>query len=140
MKTTNTKRVIAITLVLVTLGTLFSSFAHAASTVNAFDVPTSSKYAKVYTLSSSGTTIPYTSKDLSTRGTTTRASNTAYIDNASDELYLFDVGKTNGKAWAYVSYPTSSGRVKAYIPLSAISSASYGSNHLYYASSYGKFY
>lgn len=140
MKTTNTKRVIAIILVLVTLGTLFSTFAHAASTVNAFDVPTSSKYAKVYTLSSSGTTIPYTSKTLSTRGTTTRASSTAYIDNASDELYLFDVGKTNGKAWAYVSYPTSSGRVKAYIPLSAISNASYGSNHLYYASSCGKFY
>ena len=131
----NFKKIICLLMVMITLFSTLAISASAASKVNAFNVPTSSKYAKVYTLSSSGSTIPYTSKYLSTRGTTNGASKTAYIDNRSDELYLKDVGKTNGKTWAYVSYPTSSGRRNAYIYLSAISSAAYSVSHLYYSSS-----
>lgn len=136
----NFKKIICLLMVMITLFSTLAISASAASKVNAFNVPTSSKYAKVYTLSSSGSTIPYTSKYLSTRGTTNGASKTAYIDNRSDELYLKDVGKTNGKTWAYVSYPTSSGRRNAYIYLSAISSAAYSVSHLYYSSASGKFY
>ncbi len=139
-KNSNIKKVLSITLVIITILSTFAISASAASKVNAFNVPTSSKYAKVYTISKTGKTIPYTSKYLSTRGTTKGASNSAYIDNSSDELYLIDVGVTNGKTWAYVSYPVSSGRRYAYIYLSSISSASYGTNHLYYASASGKFY
>lgn len=116
----NLKKVIAIALCLVTVLSVLSITTSAASTT-AFDILTSSKYAKTYALSSSGKTIPYTSKTLSTRGTVTYgASSSAYIANSSDELYVFDVGYTNGKYWAYVSYPTSSRRVNAYINLSAI--------------------
>ena len=118
------KKFLSIILVILTLiGTLsvFTVSASAAKTT-AYDVLSSSKYAKVYTLSSSGKTIPYTSKYLTTRGTVTYGrSSSSYIANNTDELYLCDVGVTNGKYWAYVSYPTSSRRVYAYIPLSAIS-------------------
>ncbi len=134
------KKSISAMLAVVTMLSLFSFAASAATMANAFDVPTSSKYAKVYTLATSGTTIPYTSKYLSTRGTTSGASKTAYIANASDELYLMDVGTTNGKTWAYVSYPVGTSRRNAYIYLSAISSAAYGKNHLYFSKALGKFY
>lgn len=128
-------------MVIITLLSTFVISASAASWANAFNVPTSSKYAKVYTLSTSGRTTPYTSKYLSKRGTTNGASNSAYIDNATDELYLKDVGTTNGKSWALVNYPIGSGKRRdAYIYLSAISSAKYGRNHLYYVSASGKFY
>ncbi len=119
MKTT--KRILSLLLALAILCSMFLISSSAASTT-AFDILSSSRYAKTYTLSSSGTTIPYTSQSLSTRGTVTYgASSTSYIDNRTDELYLIDVGVSNGKYWAYVSYPTSSKRVYAYIPLSAIS-------------------
>lgn len=134
------KRMVSLFLVLVTLFSVFAVSASAASNANAFNVPTTSKYAKVYTISKSGKTIPYTSKTLKTRGTTSGASKNAYIDNSTDELYLMDVGTTNGKTWAYVSYPVSSGRRNAYIYLSAISPAGYNKKHIYYPSSYGKFY
>lgn len=118
------KKLLSVLLVLATLVGMFSVFtvtASAAST-SAYDVLTTSKYAKVYTLSSSGRTTPYTSKYLSTRGSVTYgSSSTAYIDNKTDELYLCDVGLTNGNYWAYVSYPIGSKRAYAYIPLSAIS-------------------
>ena len=135
-----TKKIISIILVIVTVFTSLAISASAASKVNAFNVPTSSRYAKVYTLAASGKTIPYTSKYLNKRGTTNGASKTAYIDNRNDELYLKDVGTTNGKAWAYISYPTPSGRKNAYIYLSAISSAGYSTSHLYYSSASGRFY
>ena len=138
-KNSNIKRIVALLLVVVTLFGTFAISASAASYANAFDVPTTSKYAQVYTISKSGKTIPYTSKSLKTRGTTKGASSNAYINNATDELYLMDVGTTNGKTWAYVSYPTSSGRRNAYIYLSAISTAAYGKKHLYYSTSSGKF-
>ncbi len=134
------KKSISAMLAVVTMLSLFSFAASAATMANAFDVPTSSQYARVYTLATSGTTIPYTSKYLSTRGTTSGASKTAYIANASDELYLMDVGTTNGKTWAYVSYPVGTSRRNAYIYLSAISSAVYGKNHLYFSKALGKFY
>ena len=137
-----TSRIISFVLAIMTLVSLISFCANAACNyqTNAFDILTASKYAKTYTISTTGRTIPYTSKYLSTRGTTNGASNSAYIDNAADEIYLMDVGTTNGKTWAYVSYPVSSGRRNAYIYLSAISNAAYNSKHLYYASSLGKFY
>lgn len=134
------KKLLSILLVLTTLVGMFSVFtvtASAAST-SAYDILTTSKYAKVYTLSSSGRTTPYTSKYLSIRGSVTYGkSSTAYIDNKTDELYLCDVGVTNGKYWAYVSYPIGSKRAYAYIPLSAIS----GNNGSHAkATSSGKFY
>lgn len=135
-----TKKIISLILAITTILTVLIIPANAVSTVNAFNVPTSSRYAKTYTISKSGRTTPYTSKYLSTRGTTNGASSSAYIDNATDELYVMDVGVTNGRTWAYVSYPISSGRRKAYIYLSAISSASYSGSHKYYSSSSGKFY
>lgn len=132
------KRILSLLLVTITLCTAFSIPANAASTT-AFDILSSSNYAKTFTLSSSGKTIPYTNSSLSTRGTATYgASSSSYIDNSSDELYILDVGITNGIYWAYVSYPTAArGRVKAYIPLSAITSNNAGHTK---ATSTGKFY
>lgn len=136
MKKTITK-ITSIILVLVTICSMFTITASAVST-KAFDILTSSKYAKVYTLSSSGITIPYTSKSLATRGSVTYgASKSAYIDNKSDELRLVDVGVTNGKYWAKVSYPIGSKRAYAYIALSAITSNN-GSHAK--TTSTGKFY
>ena len=116
------KKALSILLVLATLIGLISVSVCAGKT-SAYNILSKSKYAKVYTLSSSGKTIPYTSKALSTRGTVSYGkSSSSYIDNKADELYLCDAGVTNGKEWALVSYPTSSGRVYAYIPLSSITS------------------
>ncbi len=118
------KKVLSILLTLVTLFGVMSVFAVPASAASttAFDTLTTSKYAKVYTLSSSGRTIPYTNTNLTTRGSITYGkSSTAYIDNKADELYLCDVGKNSkGTYWAKVSYPIGSKRAYAYIALSAI--------------------
>ncbi len=131
------KRVISVLLVVITVFSLFTVCASAASTAG-FDILSSQKYAKTYTVATSGKTIPYTSKSLSTRGTTTYGkSNSSYIDNAADELYILDAGYTNGVGWLYVSYPTSNGRVKAYIPMSAVTKNN--GNQKKYTSS-GKFY
>ncbi len=136
-KIKNVKRIISIALVLVTILSIFAISVSSASTTG-FDILSSSKYAKTYTLSSSGKTIPYTSKKLSTRGTVTYgASSSSYIDNSSDEIYIFDVGCTNRKYWAYVSYPTSSRRVNAYIYLSALTKNNGNHNK---STSSGKFY
>lgn len=135
MKTT--KRLVSLFLALITLCSVIAIPAFAASTA-AFDILSSSSYAKTFVLSSSGKTIPYTSSNLSTRGTVTYgASSSSYIDNSVDEIYILDVGCTGGKYWAYVSYPTSSKRVKAYIPLSAITRNNAG--HIKTTST-GKFY
>lgn len=89
-KIKNVKRIISIALVLVTILSTFAITVSAASTT-AFDILSSSTYAKTYTLSSSGKTIPYTSKNLTTRGTVTYgASSSSYIDNSSDEIYILD--------------------------------------------------
>lgn len=118
------KKVISFLLTLVTLVGFMTAVAvpaYAAGTT-AFNFLTTDKYAKVYTLSSSGKTIPYTDSGLTTRGSITYGkSSTAYIDNKKDELYLCDVGKNSkGTYWAKVSYPVGSKRAYAYIPLSAV--------------------
>ena len=137
MKTTTFAKIFSLLLVLTTLCSMLAIPALAASTT-AYDILSTTYYAKTYTIASSGRTIPYTSKYLTTRGSVTNgASNGAYIDNAADELYVFDVGCTNGKYWAYVSYPTSTRRLNAYIPLSAISANN--GNHAKTVST-GKFY
>lgn len=109
-----------------------------AASTTAYSILSSTKYAKVYTLSATGITIPYTTKYLNVRGTETYGrSNSSYIANSSDELYLMQVGYTNGKYWAKVQYPVGSRRVAAYIPLSAIT----GNNGSHVKStSTGKFY
>lgn len=115
------RRVTMYILILVAICSILSLPASASSTT-AFDRLNRNSYAKSYTLATSGITIPYTSKDLSRRGTTTYGeSANSYIDNRSDELYVMEVGCTNDKYWAYVSYPAGNKRVEAYIPLSAIS-------------------
>lgn len=131
------KKMLSLLLVMVTLCSVIVVPALAASTTG-FDILSSSNYAKSYTLSSSGKTIPYTNSNLSTRGTATYgASSSSYIDNSTDEIYILDVGCTNGTYWAYVSYPTSSKRVNAYIPLSAITTNNAGHTK---TTSIGKFY
>lgn len=118
------KKVLSFLLTLVTLVGFMSAVAVPASanSITAFDFLTNSQYAKVYTLSSSGRTTPYTDSNLTTRGSITYGkSSTAYIDNGKDELYLCDVGKNSkGTYWAKVSYPIGSKRAYAYIALSAI--------------------
>ncbi len=115
------KKFVSLLLALVTLFSVLAIPAAAAST-KAFDILSDSAYAKTYTLSTSGKTYPYTKSNLKDRGTVTYGkSSSSYIANSSDELYVFDVGTTGGTYWAKVSYPTSSRRVIAYIPLSAIS-------------------
>lgn len=131
------KKALSLILVMITLCSVIAFPASAASTT-AFDILSSSNYAKTYMLSSSGKTTPYTSKHLTTPGTVTYgASSKAYIANSTDEIYIIDVGYTNGKYWAYVSYPTSSKRVYAYIPLSTITSNN--GSHVKTTST-GKFY
>jgi len=70
----------------------------------------SSKYIKVYTISTGNNTPAYDSKS------TSKKIGTIY---ASDELYVYSISGS----WVYLSYPTSSGRKKAYVPLSTITSA-----------------
>lgn len=118
------KKVLSFLLTLVTLVGFMTSVAvpaYAAGTT-AFDFLTTDKYAKVYTLASTGRTIPYTNSNLTTCGSITYGkSSTAYIDNKKDELYLCDVGKNSkGTYWAKVSYPIGSKRAYAYIALSDI--------------------
>ncbi|MBR5093561.1 MAG: hypothetical protein IK095_00565, partial [Oscillospiraceae bacterium] len=114
------RSLVCVLLVMCTLLATFAVTASAASTT-AFSVLSSSRPAKVFSIGA-GDTIPYTSDALSTRGTVSYgASRYSYIA-ASDEIYVYEVGKNgSGTYWAYVSYPTSSRRVYAYIPLSAIS-------------------
>ena len=64
------KRIVSILLALATLCSVLLVPSAAASTT-AFDILSSTKYAKTFTLSNSGITIPYTSKALTTRGTVT---------------------------------------------------------------------
>lgn len=131
------KRGLCLLLVLTALCGVITVPAFAAS-VAAFDVLSETSYAKTFLLSSSGRTIPYTDSTLSTRGTATYgASSSSYIDNSTDEVYILKVGCTNGTYWAYVSYQASSRRVKAYIPLSAITGNNAGHTK---TTSKGKFY
>lgn len=130
-------RLFALLLVLLTLCSAVSIPAFAVASTG-FDALSDSAYAKTFTLSASGKTIPYTAPNLKDRGTYTYgASSSSYIDNSADELYLMDVGCDNGIWWAKVSYPTSSRRVVAFIPLSAITENNAGHEKTV---STGKFY
>ncbi|MCD7827841.1 MAG: SH3 domain-containing protein [Clostridiales bacterium] len=134
------KRSIAILLAVITIFSAFgiTSFAHNTTAYNKIN-SSSVSYAKTYTISTSGRTIPYTSTSLSTRGTVTYGkSSGAYIDNAADEIYVYSVGKnSSGTYYAKVTYPSGNKRLTAYIALSAISSGN-GSNKS--VTSTGKFY
>ncbi len=137
MKTSLFKRTMSLLLALVALFSLATPAFAAATT--AFDILSDSKYAKTYTLASSGKTIPYTDSGLNHRGTATYGrSSSSYIANNTDELYIMDVGiNSKNESWAKVSYPAGSKRVIAYIALSAVTANN--SNHAKTVSS-GKFY
>ena len=128
------KRTLCLLLVFATMCSLFVGSASAASTTP-YDALSSSRYAKVYTLATSGRQTVYTKSDLKTPGNNKGACN-AWIDCAADELWLMDVGVTNGQYWAQVSYPVSSGRRTGFIPLSALTANS----HAVKSTSSGKFY
>lgn len=73
------------------------------------------KPIKVYTISTGNNTKAYSSASLSSK------KGTIY---ASDELYVYKIGKNNnGKYVVYCSYPVSNGRKYAYIPLSVVTTA-----------------
>jgi len=133
----NKKKMIPIIVLMLVFSCLMASSAFAATTT-AFDKLSNNRYAKVFALSTPGRTIPYTDKNLTTRGTVSYgASPNSYIENSTDEIYLYDVGVTNGKTWGYVSYPISGGRrVYAYVYLDAL--CENNSNHAA-AVSTGKF-
>ena len=95
----------------------------------------SNKYCKTYMLSTSGRTTTYTSSDLSRPGTENRASDTAYIDNSADEIWILEA---RGSALR-VSYPVGSSRYIAWIHASSVTNASIYSNCEVMTSS-GRFY
>ena len=146
---TNVKKITSLvslfTAVIIIISTIFALGlqtvnATCTSNANAFKVLSKTSYGKVYTLKSSGITIPYTDKNLKDRGTVTNGkSQKAYIENSSDLLYILNVGTYNNVDYAKVSYPSGSKRVEAYIPLSAITTAGNNSKHLYYAKALGEF-
>ncbi|MBR5021015.1 MAG: RICIN domain-containing protein [Oscillospiraceae bacterium] len=128
------KRTICLLLALVTVCSIIVPAVSAAS-ITPYDALTSSRYAKVFTLATSGRQTVYTQSDLKTPGNNTGACN-AWIDCAADELWIMDVGVTNGQYWAHISYPVSSGRRTGFIPLSALTANS----HAVKSTSSGKFY
>lgn len=130
------RRVFSLLLTLVTLCGVLAVPALAASTT-AYDCLSDSCYATAYPLATSGKIIPYTSPDLNQRGTAGRPRNSAYIDAATDDLRVMDVGIQNGKTWAKISYPItgSNSRCVAYIPLSEIT----GNTHSVKSVATGKF-
>ncbi len=137
-----TKRIVSALLAVMTVISIIScaAFTSSAANTTAFSKITSSAYAKAYTLSSSGKlTTVYTSSTLKTRGTVTYgASSSSYIDCANDELYIYKIAKnSSGTYYAYLSYPTSSKRAYAYVPLSKITPNSASSSS---KKSTGKFY
>lgn len=115
------RRSLALLLAVMTLCSLLVMPASAASTT-AYDCLSDSKYAKTYAVNT-GTIIPYTSTDLSQRGTVSYGrSSSSYIDGYNDLLYVMDAGtNSSGQAWAKVSYPVGNNkRVIAYVKLADI--------------------
>lgn len=125
MKNTTIKRVTALVLALVLCFSTLPTIAPTAS-ADTYSGLSESKYAKVFTLATSGRVTVYTASDLKTPGNNRGACN-AWIDAAADELWLFGVGVTNGQFWAKISYPItgSSDRRIGFIPLSALSTNEY---------------
>lgn len=104
----------AVSLVLVVI-TILSVFTITSSAIN---WPNFSRSVpiKSYTISTGNNTTAYSSSSLSSK------KGTIY---ASDEIYIEKIGRnSNGTYYAYGSYPISSGRKYAYIPLSVITKAS----------------
>lgn len=128
------KRTLCLLLVLAAMCSLCAGTTSAASSAP-YDALSSSRYAKVYTLATSGRQTVYTASDLKTPGNNRGACN-AWIDCAADELWLMDAGVTGGQFWAHVSYPVSSGRRTGYIPLSALTA----NTHAVKTTATGKFY
>lgn len=106
------KKVISLVLVVITVLSVFTI------TSSAISWPSFSRSVpiKVYTISTGNNTTAYSSSSLSSK------KGTIY---ASDEIYIEKIGRnSNGTYYAYGSYPISSGRKYAYIPLSVITKAS----------------
>ena len=104
-------KVLAIILCMISVCSIFTISFSAASWPSISE----SKPIKVYTISTGNNTTAYTSTSLSSK------KGTIY---ASDEVHIYKIGKnSNGKYYAYCSYPTSSQRKYAYIPLSVVTSA-----------------
>lgn len=84
-----------------------------------------SRYIKGYVLSNSNNTPVYTSSSLKTRGTSSPKIeySTATI-YANDEIYIYSMNDT----FAYISYPTSSGRRRGYISTASVTSNNYSQN------------
>lgn len=76
----------------------------------------SSCYMKTYSLSTGNNTPVFTSDSLNKRGTASPYKEYSATIYASDEIYVYSMNST----WAYVSYPTSSGRSYGYIATSSI--------------------
>lgn len=75
----------------------------------------SDKYIQAYALSNSHKIPVYATANLSS------PENGRYIYGDSDLLYIYKVGKNKAGKWvAYISYPVTGGRRKAYVPLSTI--------------------
>lgn len=94
------------------------SFALAIPAHAAIPSLSSSRYMKTYPLSTSNNTYIYTSSSLKTRGTSSPYKAYNAVIYASDEIYVYSMNNT----YAYVSYPTSSGRRYGYIKTSSITS------------------
>ena len=82
-----------------------------------------SKYIRTYSLKESNTKV-YTSTSLSVRGTKSPYKEYKALIYPTDEIYVYSM---NAK-YAYVSYPTSSGRRYGYIKTSAITGNNYSVN------------
>ncbi len=105
------KKAISLVLAVITIFSVFTFVSSAAS----WPSFTKSVPIKAYTISTGNNTTAYSSSSLSSK------KGTIY---ASDELYIEKIGKnSSGTYYAYCSYPISSGRKYAYIPLSVVTKA-----------------
>lgn len=73
-------------------------------------------YIKMYTLSTRNDTYVYTDSSLSTRGTSSPYRRYKSCIYANDEIYVYSMDPS----YAYVSYPTSSGRRYGYVRTSSL--------------------
>lgn len=83
-----------------------------------------SRYMKTYVLSTKNNTYVYTNTSLKTRGTSSPYKAYNAVIYATDEIYVYSINNS----YAYISYPTSSGRKYGYIKTSAITSNNYSQN------------
>ncbi len=98
-----------------------------ATSSNSNSNNTSNQYIKTYPLSTSNNTYVYTNSSLTKRGTSSPYKAYNAVIYASDEIYVYSMNNT----YAYISYPTSSGRRYGYIKTSAITSKNKSTNSAY---------